>query len=127
MLKLHSDDEGAARRLFMVRHISMFFIKKEKKEARRLIIKKLQELEKKLGNITDYILGSDCMERFTREIPGVLEFGDIVQIIDFETVEEATAYPQNPGHIKLMEEVGEYVEKVTAIDIKLEEKGKKKV
>lgn len=106
----------------MIRHISMFFMKDEKKETKELIIQKLRELENKLPHISGYAVGSDCMERPPGGMPGVPEFGDVVQIIDFETAEDAAAYPKNPGHIKLMEETGEYIEKVTAIDVELQEK-----
>ena len=101
--------------MFMVRHISIFFLKKEKEKS--WVIEKLKELEHRLNEVSGYAVGLDCLERPTERTPELPEFGDIVQMIDFDTAEAATAYPNQPGHMKLMEEIGEYIEKVIAIDV----------
>lgn len=99
-----------------IRHISIFFIKEEMKT-------KLPELLETLTRCTEnvaaeaYMTGVDCMPRPAERIPGLPEFGDVVQIIDFETRVEAEQYPAHPAHQKLMHEIGYAVEKVVAIDV----------
>ena len=99
-----------------IRHISIFFIKDEMKS-------KLPELLEDLKTCTEkvkaeaYMTGADCMPRPAGKIPGLPEFGDIVQVIDFETRVEAEQYPEHPAHKELMQKIGDAIEKVVAIDV----------
>ncbi len=47
-----------------------------------------------------------------------LDFGDVVQIIDFQTSEDANCYPQSKEHLKLFHH-GPKMIKVTAIDFEM--------
>ena len=100
----------------MVRHISIFFIKKE---MRGNIPELLELFRKCTENVKAeaYMTGVDCMPRPADKMPGLPEFGDLVQIIDFSEQKEAEQYPDHPAHKVLMEKIGEAVEKVVAIDI----------
>lgn len=99
-----------------IRHISIFFIKEDMKP-------KLPELMETLKTCTEnvkaeaYMTGADCMPRPVEKIPGLPEFGDIVQVIDFENRAEAEQYPEHPAHRVLMKEIGSAIEKVVAIDV----------
>ena len=68
-------------------------------------------------NAAGYMTGIDCMPRPAEKIPGLPEFGDIVQVIEFADRMEAEQYPAHPAHQKLMQEIGYAVDKVVAIDV----------
>lgn len=105
----------------MVRHISIFFIKEGKNDE------EIRRLKKTLIDCTEsigaemYVIGTDCLKRPEERFPGIPEFGDIVQILDFADRADAKAYPENPAHLKLMREIGNMIEKVAAIDIEIGE------
>ena len=104
----------------MIRHISIFFFKEEKKEEhKRLFTARLVAMETELDNLVDYQVGNDCMQRPPKGIAGLPEFGDAAQIIDFMNEEDAFSYPKHPAHINLMRDMSDYLEKVVAIDIRL--------
>lgn len=103
----------------MVRHISIFFLKEENKaDHQKLFIERLRQMESELERLAGYSVGTDCMERPPKGIPGVPEFGDFVQVIDFMEEADALAYPEHPAHVSLVKDMGEYLEKVVAIDIR---------
>lgn len=104
----------------MIRHISIFFFKEEKKEEhKRLFMARLAAMETELDNLADYQAGNDCMRRPAKGMPGLPEFGDAVQIIDFLNEEDAFSYPRHPAHVNLMRDMSDYLEKVVAIDVRL--------
>ena len=43
-------------------------------------------------NVTSYMTGTDCMPRPAEKVPGLPEFGDMVQVIDFVDRKEAEQY-----------------------------------
>ncbi len=103
----------------MIRHISIFFLKEENKaEHKKLFLERLIQMEGKLDHVAAYQVGTDCMERPPKGIPGVPEFGDVVQVIDFADEAAALAYPDHPAHVSLAEDMGAYLEKVVAMDIR---------
>lgn len=104
----------------MIRHISIFFLKEEKKDANIKEMKAhLEELGRELTGAVAYTVGIHAGPRPAKG-PGVPEFGDLIQIVDFKTKEDAAAYPLHPGHRKLMEETDAYIEKVVAMDVELD-------
>lgn len=94
----------------MYRHISIFTLKeKEKAEG---FIELLKEVSEAAPSVIHYEIGRNFGK--APEGPGP-DFGDVIQILDFETVDDLNAWPETPEHIRLMRE-GPENEKVTAID-----------
>lgn len=104
----------------MVRHISVFFLKEDQKEEnKKVLLERLQGMESSLTNIASYHAGADCMERPPKGVPGVPDFGDVVQVIDFLNEKEAADYVKHPAHLALVESMSVYLEKVVAIDVNI--------
>ena len=104
----------------MIRHISIFFLKEENKaEHQKIFLERLTQMEGQLEHVAAYQVGTDCMERPPKGIPGVPEFGDVVQIIDFTEEADAYGYAKHPAHVALAQDMDAYLEKVVAMDIKL--------
>lgn len=104
----------------MIRHISIFIFKQEEKEEhKRLFVARLKAMETELVNVVDYHVAEDCMPRPPKGIQGVPEFGDVVQMIDFVDVQDVYEYPNHPAHVNLMQDMGDYLEKVVAMDVEI--------
>jgi len=103
----------------MIKHISIFFLKDENKEEnKKSFVKMLEQLEEKLEHVTEYQVGCDYMKRPPKGLPGVPEFGDVVQIIDFENEIDASSYAMHPAHVELMKLSENMIEKAVAMDIR---------
>lgn len=100
----------------MIRHISIFFIKEEEKTKLPELSKALEKCTKEADAVS-FMTGANCMPGSEEKIPGLPEFGDLVQVIDFADRMKAEQYPAHPAHQKLMQEIGDAVEKVVAIDV----------
>lgn len=101
----------------MIRHISIFFLKKDRtKEEYRAFEKALEDMEALLAPIRGYASGRDCMSRPPSGLTGVPEFGDVAQVIDFADRAAAENYAVHPAHRKLTEEYGGLIERVVAVD-----------
>lgn len=98
----------------MFRHISIFTLE-NKKEINRFV-NLLNEVEK-CPLIARQQVGIHFAEIPTGEMGP--DFGDVVQIIDFETKEDLDLYPSSKEHTKLFQE-GPKMKKVTAIDYEFE-------
>ena len=104
----------------MVRHISIFFLKEEYKSTRmEYCLEQLRKMEQSLDHTAGYRVGADCMKRPPAGIPGVPEFGDLVQVIDFPEERFACIYAEHPAHIALTQAIGTYLEKVVAVDFRI--------
>ena len=102
----------------MIKHVSIFFLKDENKEEnKKSLVKMLEQFEDKLENIAEYQVGSDCMKRPPKGLPGVPEFGDVMQIIGFKNEADAGSYAMLPEHMELMKSSESMIERVVAIDI----------
>lgn len=128
----------------MVRHISVFFVREDKKSQIEELVKQTRiwseqagakawtvgancmpvpgDLEQKKGEDQDAdkaaTAGNDLSEAAKMAIPkmNMPAFGDFAQVLDFEDADAAAAYPHHPTHKALMEAIGVSVEKVVAID-----------
>lgn len=105
----------------MIRHISVFFLKEDSVDFKKAAnIKKLEELlleiPKKMEGIADYKVGINSSPLLPKGILEVPEFGDIVQIIDFNEEEAAKGYPRHPAHVEFIKQSKNIIEKVVAID-----------
>lgn len=102
----------------MVRHISIFFLQEEKKKENSKKLKQmLEELGDKLSGISSYYVGYQIGSNPSAKVEGMPEFGDLVQMIDFDNMQFAAAYPSNPEHLHLVEESKGLISRVVAIDV----------
>jgi hypothetical protein len=94
----------------MYRHVSIFTLKE--KENTETFIALLKEVSEEAPSVVRYEIGRNFGK--APDGPGP-DFGDIIQILDFETIEDLNAWPATQEHIRLLRE-GPENEKVTAID-----------
>lgn len=109
----------------MVRHISVFTFldapangktKAENMEQVRAYLEKVPELYPKMkSQIIGTTLGG------TPDLPedAPVMFGDLIQIADYDTAEDAAGYPPSKAHTDLVEFSTPMLKKVTAIDFEL--------
>ena len=100
----------------MIKHISVFTLKN--KEEINDFIEQLNEVAK-----CPLIVESEVGINFTPKPEEGLEgpeFGDVVQIISFNSKEDLAAYPASDEHMKLFKE-GPQMEKVSAIDYEVKD------
>lgn len=107
----------------MIRHISVFTLVenapngKTKQENIETICKYLETVPE----LYPVIVNSQVGVSIGGDAPDLPEgaapiFGDIVQILDFHTVEDANGYPPSKAHTNLVEFSNPMLDKVTAID-----------
>lgn len=104
----------------MIRHISIFFLKEnvtDEEKARAL--NAARHVGDGMDSISDCRVGADCMDRPPKGLPGLPEFGDLVQVIDFKTREAAEGFASHPAHLKEMEQINDLVAKVVAVDFEI--------
>lgn len=82
----------------MIRHISVFTL--EDKKELPLLKSLLEEAGKKCSLIRQSKIGENITALQKEGLEGP-DFGDLVQIIDFDTPEDAKAYPASEAHINL--------------------------
>lgn len=98
----------------MIRHISIFTLKnKEEKEG---LIARLEEVGNNCSLIVRFQVGAHIGEKPPVGLEGP-HFGDVVQIIDFLTEEDAKMYPMSKEHLDLFK-YGPKMEEVTVIEFK---------
>lgn len=104
----------------MIRHISVFFFKKDtSEESKEMVENLMEELGNKLNGVRSYAVGKNCANMPPKGMPGVPEFGDFVQVIDFDDSEMANSYAFNSEHLEVVKRTSEFFEKVVAIDFEL--------
>lgn len=107
----------------MIRHISVFTLVdnapngKTKQENIEIIWAYLEKVPEMYPAIVSQQIGVSI----GGDVPDLPEgasplFGDLVQIADFHTVEDANGYPPSKAHMDLVELSNPMLEKVTAID-----------
>ena len=128
----------------MVRHISVFFVREDKKSQIEDLVKQTRIWSEQAG-AKAWTTGANCMplhvdlgqkkvENHDSDKAATFEnnlneaarvaipemnmpaFCDFAQVLDFEDADTAAAYPHHPAHKALMEAIGAAVEKVVAID-----------
>ena len=82
--------------------------KVEKQEKAQEIIKKLEALPGKIEAIKFYEVGSNIIESERAS--------DIAIISKFDSLNDLEIYRVHPEHQKVVKLIGEYAEKVTAVD-----------
>lgn len=96
----------------MIRHISVFTL--EDKKDLPLLKSLLEETGKNCSLIRHSQIGENIAAPPKEGLEGP-DFGDLVQVIDFDTPEDAKAYPTSETHIHLFHNSPK-MKKVTAID-----------
>ena len=99
----------------MIRHVSVFTLK-DKNKIDDFIV-----LLNGVGQTCPLIVNSQVGKNIAHLPPEGLEgpdFGDVIQLIDFQSKEDADLYPQSKEHLKLFHDGPEML-KVTAIDFEL--------
>lgn len=109
----------------MIRHISMFSLHdnpsngKNKKENIALVKKYLDEIPNKLPYIAGYSVGQTILADNICDNEAPVIFGDLVQIIDFNTPADALNYPNSDIHNELVSVSEGIVKKVYVIDFEI--------
>lgn len=98
----------------MIRHVSVFTL--ENKNDIDSFMTLLQEVGK-CPLIIQSQIGQNIAKMPPQELAGP-DFGDVIQIIDFASKDDADAYPSSAEHLKLFHE-GPKMIKVTAIDYEI--------
>lgn len=111
----------------MIRHISIFYLKKENAALYQKQAKELVTLLKKMPEDIPETAHSTVEMNLIippQELPeGGPLFGDVVQMIDFADREAADRYPSHPAHIRMMQITDGWIDHVAAIDFEICGKG----
>ena len=111
---------------FMIRHISVFTFNSQcpngKSKAENIAAVRAfmeQNIPALYPPIRVQYVYTSAMD--TPELPdeAPVMFGDLIQIIDFDTAEDAAGYAPSEAHTKLVEFSGAMLNKVTAIDFEV--------
>lgn len=108
----------------MIRHISIFTFfdesanGKTKEENIQAVLSYLKDIPSLYPPIRRYQVGRSlvCLPAGPEEAP---LFGDLVQIVDYDTVEDANGYLPSDAHRKLQEMGSLTIRKVTVIDFEI--------
>lgn len=106
----------------MIRHISVFSFKNTPEKQ-----KNLEEVKAFLEQIPDLYSPAKNQKLYlpaapTPELPedAPVLFGDLIQVVDFETLADAEGYPTSEAHAKLADFSTPMMKKVTVIDYLVE-------
>ena len=102
----------------MIRHISVFFVREDKKSQIEDLVRQTRIWSEQAG-AKAWTVGASCMPPPEKVMPGMPMFGDFAQVLDFEDADMAAAYPHHPAHKALMESIGAAIENVVAIDFEM--------
>lgn len=102
----------------MIRHISVFSFKDTPEKQQNI-----EAVKAYLDTVPALYPAIKCQQIASQvaDTPSLPEdapvlFGDLIQVADFDTLEEANGYPASEAHIKLTEFSTPMLKKVTAID-----------
>ncbi|HIS46315.1 MAG TPA: DUF3502 domain-containing protein [Candidatus Scybalocola faecigallinarum] len=88
----------------MIRHISIFFLKENVSENEKAqALEALRHVGDGMDDVLDCQAGADCMERPPKGLPGLPEFGNLVQVIDFKTRVMYVKSPAGEDYIDQMQ------------------------
>ena len=109
----------------MIRHISVFtFLEnpangKTKAENMETVRSYLETVPTRYPAAVSQVIGITLGGTPVLPDDAPVMFGDIVQLIDFETAEDAAGYPPSKAHMDLVEFSTPMLKKVTAIDYEI--------
>lgn len=100
----------------MIRHISLFRLLPDCTDAdRQRLIDALETVGETCPLVSRSEVGSSEAPLHL-SIPDGPVFGDVVQILDFDTKEDLDAYPGSEAHLLLREKTDRLIEQVFAMD-----------
>lgn len=107
----------------MVRHISVFSFKDtpDKQKNMKAVKDFLETVPTLYPAVKHQVIGSQVADTPCLPDDAPVLFGDLIQVADFDTLEDANGYPASEAHIKLAEFSTPMLKKVTAIDYVLED------
>lgn len=109
----------------MIRHISIFtFLDdpvngKTKEENIQTVRAFLDTIPRRYPVVRSQIIGSSLGGNPPMPDDAPVLFGDLVQVMDFDSAEDALGYGPSPAHSELVNLSGPMLKKVTAIDFEL--------
>ena len=109
----------------MIRHISVFtFLEqpangKTKEENMKTVRAYLEKVPQLYPAIKSQYIGTTLGGTPVLPDDAPVMFGDLVQVIDYETVEDANGYPPSKAHMDLVEFSSPMMKKVTTIDYEM--------
>ena len=107
----------------MVRHISVFTFKDTPDKQKNIETVKdfLEKVPSLYPAVKRQVIGCQVAETPCLPDDAPVMFGDLIQLADFDTLEDAAGYPASEAHTKLAEFSTPMLKKVTAIDYVLED------
>ncbi len=107
----------------MIHHISVFSFQDgpDKQKNIEAVKAYLERVPSQYPALKNQRIGSKAGETPDLPLDAPVLFGDLVQVADFDTAEEANGYPASEVHAKLAEFSTPLLKKVTVIDYVLEE------
>lgn len=102
----------------MIRHISVFTFRDtpDKKQNIETVQTYLETVPTQYPAIRRQTLARPAGNTPSLPDDAPVQFGDLIQIADFDTLEDAEGYPASEAHTKLAEFSTPMLKKVTAID-----------
>ena len=106
----------------MIRHISVFTFKDTPDKQKNIEAVKdfLEKVPSLYPAVKRQVIGCQAAETPCLPDDAPVMFGDLIQLADFDTPEDAAGYPASEAHTKLAEFSTPMLKKVTAIDYVLE-------
>lgn len=107
----------------MVRHISVFTFKDtpDKQKNIEAVRAYLETVPSLYPAVRRQVIGSPAADTPCLPDDAPVMFGDLIQVADFDTLEDAGGYPASEAHAKLAEFSTPMLKKVTAIDYVVED------
>lgn len=107
----------------MIRHISVFTFKDtpDKQQNMETVKAYLEKVPTLYRAIKAQTIGAQAADTPSLPDDAPVMFGDLIQVADFDTLEDANGYPASEAHTKLAEFSTPMLKKVTAIDYVVEE------
>lgn len=109
----------------MVRHISVFTFKDTPDKQKNIETVKayLDTVPSLYPAVKHQVIGSQVADTPCLPDDAPVMFGDLIQVADFDTLEDANGYPASEAHTKLAEFSTPMLKKVTTIDYVAENHG----
>ena len=103
----------------MIRHISVFTFKDTPDKQQNM--ETVKAYLEKVPTLKAQTIGAQAADPPSLPDDAPVMFGDLIQVADFDTLEDANGYPASEAHTKLAEFSTPMLKKVTAIDYVVEE------
>ncbi len=107
----------------MIRHISVFTFRDtpDKQKNMEAVKAYLEQVPAQYPPMKAQTIGTQAASTPSLPDDAPILFGDLIQVADFDTLEDANGYPASEAHARLVEFSDPMLKRVTAIDFVLEE------